>query len=122
MAAKPSSLHILDVGVLDAGHAWKTNPGDLKATLEKEGFNRVEVCLRKERSCQRTALVRAVGRLLYFSSFGLARRALKLFPSAAFPDMVVRCFLATERRCWFGANRLKNRFAREVLVVAKVSS
>jgi SAM-dependent methyltransferase len=119
MAAAPSALHIMDVGILDAGHAWKTNPPDLKATLEGEGFMRVELYLRQPAN---TMARRAVGLLLYASTFGLARRAFKLLPSGVIPDMLVRAFLAAERRCWFGANRLKNRFAKEVLVVGKVYS
>src|SRR5262245_10029683 len=38
IVSNPRALHPLDIGILDAGHAWKTHPADLRATLEKEGF------------------------------------------------------------------------------------
>lgn len=120
MASKPFALHTLDVGVLDAGHAWKTNPADLKATLEKQEFGRVELYLRKTEHGFRIAISRRTGMVLYACSFGCVRRVLKLLSPEVTPDLLIRWFLALERRCWFGANRLKNRFAKEVLVQARV--
>ena len=119
IVSKASALHILDVGVLDAGHAWKTNPADLRSTLERQGFEQIELHVCKARASLRSAVARKLGVLLYACSFGLARRAAKLFASESAPPTFVRLFLAAERRCWFGANRLKNRFAKEVLVQAR---
>jgi SAM-dependent methyltransferase len=121
MASRPSSLHILDVGVLDAGHAWKTNPSDLRATLERQGFNQVELHICKKPESSLKALARVVGILFYAVSFGAARKALRVLSSELMPAKSIRWFLAAERRCWFGANRLKNRFAKEVLVQARVA-
>jgi hypothetical protein len=36
--------------------------------------------------------------------------------------VVSRYILAAERRLWFGANRLKNRYTQEVLVLASKRS
>jgi SAM-dependent methyltransferase len=118
MASRPGALHILDIGVLDAGHAWKTNPGDLKATLENQGFCNIQLHLRKMQDGLIDTLARKAGVLLYACSFGAARESLKLLSPGLIADGMVRWFLAAERRCWFGANRLKNRFAREILVQA----
>jgi 2-polyprenyl-3-methyl-5-hydroxy-6-metoxy-1,4-benzoquinol methylase len=118
MASKPGALHILDIGVLDAGHAWKTNPDDLKATLENQGFCKIQLHLRKSQDGLVDTFARKIGVLLYACSFGAARESLKLLSSGLIADGLVKWFLAAERRCWFGANRLKNRFAREILVQA----
>jgi len=120
MAADAGALHVVDVGILDAGHAWKTNPADLKATLHRQGFKPVELHLRKPGGNWRSVITRKLGCGLYVCSFGLGRSVLKaLFPRSA-SDQLIRWFLAAERRCWFGANRLKNRYATEVLVEAQV--
>src|SRR5262245_50152762 len=119
MASKPAALHALDSGALDAGHAWKTNPADLKATLEKEGFSEIRLHLRKTQNRLIDTVTRKVGIFLYVCSFGAARESLKVLSPGAMSDGLVRCFIAAERRCWFGANRLKNRFAKEILVQAQ---
>lgn len=122
MAAKPTELHILDIGILDAGHAWKTNPADLKATLENQGFRNIRLHLRKTHDGLVNALARKFGVFLYACSFGVLRETLKVFSPGAVSDGLVRWLLAAERRCWFGANRLKNRFARELLVQAQAAA
>src|SRR5262249_11602909 len=112
MASRPAALHILDIGVLDAGHAWKTNPADLRATLEREGFSEIRLHLRKTQNRLIHTTARKVGIFLYACTFGAARESLKVL-CPGMTDGLVRWFLAAERRCWFGANRLKNKFARE---------
>src|SRR5215510_15050334 len=119
IAANPCALHPLDIGILDAGHAWKTNPADLRATLEKEGFAKVELHLRSHRTSIVSALQRRLGTILYGLSFGMGRYVLKRLFGAEVPWAVSKALLAAERRCWFGANRLKNHFAKEVLGVAQ---
>jgi SAM-dependent methyltransferase len=121
MASKPADLHILDIGILDAGHAWKTNPADLKTTLENQGFSNVQLHLRKMQSGLVHAIARKFGVILYSCSFGAARESLKVLPPGSIADSLLRWFLAAERRCWFGANRLKNRFAKEILVHAQAA-
>lgn len=119
IVCKASGLHILDVGVLDAGHAWKTNPSDLRSTLERQGFDQIDLRVCQARVSLRSIFARKIGVFLYACSFGIARKAARLFPSEFAPAALVRLFLAAERRCWFGANRLKNAFAKEVLVRAR---
>lgn len=121
MTSNPASLHPMDLGILDAGHAWKTNPVDLRKTLKELGFGEVILHSRIMKRPAAAAVARHTGVVLYASSFGIGRRCLKLIFPGQPPDWVARGFLAAERRCWFGANRLKNRFAREALVVARVT-
>jgi SAM-dependent methyltransferase len=115
MVANADSLHPLDVGVLDAGHAWKTNPADLHQTLRSQGFSKVELHVRRQ--SDRTVR-RRVGETLYAATFGTGRSVVRGVFGRQVPHPVLKGFLALERRCWFGANRLKNSLADEVLVTA----
>jgi SAM-dependent methyltransferase len=123
--AKRREFHPIDAVYLDAGHPWKTNPADLRATLLGAGFAKVEMYQQAEHLSRFIAAPqdkfhqrKNVGLKLHALFFGVPRAiARTLFGSP--PAILVRVLLAVERRVWFGANMLKNLYTEEACVVAR---
>ena len=122
------SPHPLDINWLTPGHAWKTTPGDLTATLERAGFTDIKVHYRPESagaldSRPLSALARRhrLGRRLNAMTFGLARSLLKVIPGGNFPRAAARAFASLERRVWFGEPTLTFAVTPEVMVTARRS-
>jgi len=123
--ARSRKIHPVDVVYLDAGHPWKTNPEDIQRSLVAAGFGRVELYQRAEHLSRPVAATeeqfharKQFGLKLHWIFFGIARSVLRrLFREP--PVILVRLLLAAERRAWFGANNLKNRYTQEVCVVAR---
>lgn len=123
-AANPAGLHPMDLSILDLGHPWKTEPGDLAATLQSSGFDHVQMFrrpwqpVRPPPSGDNPALR---SRRLYQGLNGLFRLAAglirRLYPDEC-PRLLVRLLFALERQVPFGANRLINALSPEVLVTA----
>jgi SAM-dependent methyltransferase len=126
MARGAARLHPLDLGVFDAGHPWKTNAADLGETLEAAGFAEVAITQRADEPHRafadtphaRPGLPRPVLEALYRGLFAPGRRMLRAMLGARAPHVVCRGFVAIERRVPFGAGRLKNGFAPDVVVRA----
>jgi SAM-dependent methyltransferase len=123
-AAIRKTVHPLDVVYLDAGHPWKTNPNDLEATMQEVGFERPHLYQREQHLSRVTAgdekqleAELALGVRLHTVFFGWPRSLAKLLLKNP-PALLSKGMLAAERRIWFGANRLKNRYTQEVLVLA----
>jgi len=123
-AVEEKRVHALDVVFLDAGHPWKTNPPDLRKTLANAGFRAVTIYQRAEHLSRPTAGRRGVyeakkrvGQLLHLLLCAPARAMGKLLPERAH-RVYGRLLLSVERRVWFGANNLKNRFSEEALFIA----
>lgn len=126
IARGAARLHPLDLGVFDAGHPWKTNAADLSVALRAAGFVEVTITQRADEPhrafadtpAARPRLPRPVLEALYRGVFAPARRMLRALPGARVPQVVCRGFVAAERRVPFGAGRLKNGFAPDVVVCA----
>lgn len=124
-AATRKTAHILDVVYLDAGHPWKTNPDDLNATLQETGFEQPHLYQREQHLSRvtpgdekRLKSELALGVTLHTIFFGWPRSFAKLLSKNP-PALFSKGMLAAERRVWFGANRLKNRYTQEVLILAR---
>jgi hypothetical protein len=123
------TAHPLDVVYLDAGHPWKTNPADMDATMREVGFDRPKFYQRQMHLSRYAAFGEkrfkaqlAFGKILHSIFFSGPRSLTKMVFSNNPPDLLNRCLLAAERRVWFGANILKNRYTQEVLVLARKDS
>ncbi|HEV2619324.1 MAG TPA: hypothetical protein VGU23_05235, partial [Acidobacteriaceae bacterium] len=128
-AIASKSIHPLDAAYLDAGHPWKTNPADLKQTMERAGFRDVLLYQRANHLARptagsRTHLEATKRRLirLHRISFGLSRPLLKAFFPSRVPRALTKLFYALERRVSFGANRLANSHAQEAFVIGRITS
>jgi SAM-dependent methyltransferase len=126
LARTSDKLHPLDVIMLDGGHPWKTNETDLHSTLTEAGFSNIRFYGRAHHLSRtfrggRNLFIaqRLLGSWLHRLILGTLRSLLKLIFPHNPPEMVIKIFFAGENRLWFGANRLKNRFAPEVLIVAE---
>ena len=122
---QPGSLNLVDIGLLDAGHPWKTNATDLRQTLQEAGFSEITITQRDDVPF-RTALHERSGPWFLqqlaaagnTATFDLLRRLLRtLFPGGP-PLLVRRVLVGLERQVPFGANRLKNRYAPDVVFTA----
>jgi SAM-dependent methyltransferase len=119
-------LHPLDFDILNAGHPWKTNGGDLLRTLSEHGFPSVRLYQRdghfsrEERGSQKAyrrkrQAILTLNRLVLH----LPRTLLKtLFPRGE-AQLLLRLFFAVDSRLPFGVSYLKRHFTEEVLVVAR---
>jgi SAM-dependent methyltransferase len=122
-----AEIHPLEVVYFDAGHPWKTNPGDIAATLGRAGFVEVRLYQREghrsrplqmdereyaERRRQSVGWNRKV--------LGMARRlAMRLFPRKV-PEKLPKLFFAVENRVPFGTNYVMNQYSEEALFLARV--
>lgn len=129
LAARPHKLHAVDMGLFDAGHPWKSNPGDLVQSIEEAGFTGAQVVQRADVPA-RTGVAFAgsqrlsahSGAFLNRCTFGIVRKAVRvLWPDHA-PLWLRRILVAVERRSSFGANRLQAAHSPDVVVTARVSS
>jgi hypothetical protein len=124
LAADAKGLHQLDFGVFDLGHPWKTNPADLKSTLQRCGFadvrvvQRADVPYRTTWPAQSSTWPRGLLLACYWPVFGSLRWLLKLLFPRTVPLIVRRLLVALERRVPFGANRMRNSFSNDVVVTA----
>jgi hypothetical protein len=107
---------------LDAGHPWKTNPADLKATLERAGFGDVRLLQRRDHLCRPLAADRAGLRRQRRSEtlknaivIQPLRWLAKLSGAGWLGTQAARAVLAVDRRLDFGINRMMNRLCEEVL-------
>lgn len=123
--ATAEHIHPLDYVFLDAGHPWKTNPGNLNATLQAAGFSKVLLykraahLTRELNSGDRTLpILQGLSVATHHVLFGLPRSVLKLLFPNRVPEKVVKGLLAIERRTPFGANSVKNRYTHETLIYA----
>lgn len=119
-------LHPLDINWLVPGHAWKTTPSDLAATLERAGFTDIKIHYRPDstgvldkRSVGELARRYRLGRGVNASTFGVVRAILKLIPARFFPRAAARALASLERRVWFGEPTLTHSVAPEVMVTAR---
>jgi len=115
-----------DFVFLDAGHPWKTCPGDLVKTFRAAGFSDVTLYQRAWHPCRgatggklRRRLTKTTGLALHALFFGPIRWLAKALPAGRVQETACRFLLAVEGRVWFGSNGLKNRFTEEALVCAK---
>jgi SAM-dependent methyltransferase len=123
--AQERTLAPADMVYIDAGHPWKTNPGDLKRTLSKVGFGEITFYQRgshlsRFRAMDQAQLARGHkrARLLQAVIFGPAHAVARtLFPRQA-PAGLLKLLYAAERRVPFGPNTLKNAYTEEVLLKA----
>ena len=122
LAAK-GKVHASDVVYLDLGHPWKTNPADLRRTLMRAGFGTVELYQRTGHlsrsiaaSNTRLRAQQKLGSVLHTLVFGVPHAICRAVPK---PGILLRVLLAAERRVWFGANNLKNRYTPEICAVAR---
>lgn len=122
------TLHPLDVYTVDVAHAWKTNVSELLRELRAAGFTEFALTGRDkyysvaDRVCaDRRAFERRARIGLFWNRalFGSARAVLKRVFPAEVPRLVMKLAFGVEQRVWFGANRLKNEFSIECLVVAR---
>lgn len=115
-----------DLGAADLGHPWKTTPSDLRETLVAAGFANVRLVQREEHLTVALAVddaglrkFRRRSRLLQRILLDLPRAALGRGLRGQAPRWVMRAWHGLEQRLWFGANRLKNAEAPEILAVAE---
>jgi hypothetical protein len=118
----PATLLPVDAVALDAGHPWKTNPADLKATLERAGFGDVRLLQRRDHLCRPLAADRAGLRRQRRSEtlknaivIQPLRWLAKLSGAGWLGTQAARAVLAVDRRLDFGINRMMNRLCEEVL-------
>lgn len=125
LGAQVRTLHMVDMGLFDAGHPWKTHAADLAATLRRAGFDDVRITRHTGtpsiepgvRGPRAPSWVGKLSESAYAAVFGLARRLLRALLPAA-PYWVCRGIVALERRTPFGASRLRNAGAPDVLARA----
>jgi SAM-dependent methyltransferase len=128
LAQAPKRLHPVDLVWVNPGHAWKTNAGDLKATVLDNGFTTCELLQRADHLSRSMSLDRKhferrrnlIGGVSA-ASFGLANEAIRRAHRRPSPR-VMKLWFAIDSRSRFGINRLKRDFAEEVLVVAQKAS
>lgn len=116
----------LDMAFLDAGHPWKTNPGDLKQSFERVGLVDVQLYQREnhlnrfwhisQESYQRSRKKHILYNALFF---GPVRSLLKLLFDRGIPARLPKLLFATERRTFFSTNKVMNRFLEEAMVIGK---
>lgn len=127
IAQRPGAMHLVDMGVFDPGHPWKTNPADLRRTLLEAGFLQVDIHQRADqpwRCAGRPAAAATPAGPCRRYRWLLAplRAALRhLAPAGVAPLALRRGLQALERRLAFGANRLKNAYAPDVVFSAAVA-
>lgn len=119
-------IHPMDLVYFDPGHAWKTNPGDLVATLNRAGVSHVTIYQREDHWSRayrgnRGKYLRERRRMVRLNRwiFAPLRGLIKLFPVSV-GEKMYRYVYALERRLPFGTNRVINCFSEELLFVAKV--
>lgn len=126
MANRPATMDFLDMGVFDPGHPWKTNAADLRRTLTLAGFDAVRIHQRADRpwrSARRHrpgAAAPALPGWLHALLLAPLRLAVRQLPYRQVPLGLRRGLQALERRLFFGANRLKNGYAPDVVFSAGV--
>ncbi|HXB63099.1 MAG TPA: class I SAM-dependent methyltransferase [Acidobacteriaceae bacterium] len=128
-AASGAPLHPLDMILLDPGHPWKTNPGDLKQTMERAGFRGVELYQRQNhlsRGLNVSTPVFKLSRDFHVLSNNLlitpVRGLLKLCFRRVVPSRLPKLLFAFDRRLFCSTNKLMNLFAEEVLVIGHTPS
>lgn len=122
----------LDIEFVNPSHAWKTNHGDLAATLHEAGFTGIRLFTRAQypsnyhrdapMHVSRFRRRRAVGRALEKVTLGSLRRALHLPYPGDLPEIVVKVYISVASRCWFSRIRAVLELVPEVAFVAKVPS
>lgn len=125
LAKQAQRLNIIDMGVLDAGHPWKTNPSDIVGVFHSARFEGVRVLQREDVPSRSLRNVNPSspheskqGAINYHRTFGVLRAVLRrLWPHGA-PLTLRRLLVALERRTPFGANRLQARHSPDVIVLA----
>lgn len=122
---KQKTVHPVDFVMIDSGHPWKTNPGDVDATFQGAGFKKVEMYQREQHLGRYFAgneeeLRKEAAEHLQKNArvFGTLRRIVKMIFPKNPPTLVTRMVFAAERRTSYGVNGIKNRYAQEVCVVA----
>lgn len=123
----PSDLHIIDMGLIDPGHPWKSNATDLYETLQSNGYANIQILQRSDVPyrtplAEKSAASDQFKRLLQAISvctFSLLRRSIKVLFRSHVPLVIRRVISSLERRLPFGASRLKNRYAPDIVFVAQ---
>jgi SAM-dependent methyltransferase len=121
------AIHSLDAVFFDLGHPWKTNPADLRATLERAGFDEVTIYQRAGHRCRPRAATdaeieraRARQKALYAVLLAPLRWLAKGLCAVGGSAWAPRAFYALDRRLSFGVNRTMNEWSEEACFVAKV--
>lgn len=120
-------IHPMDLVYFDPGHAWKTNPDDLAATLKRAGVNHITVYQReyhwsriqrgdRQKYIQKRRRMVGLNRWIFSPLRGL----IKLFPVSV-GERMYRYIYALERRVPFGTNRVINSFSEELLFVGRIA-
>jgi SAM-dependent methyltransferase len=127
IAEGKTKVHALDAVFFDLGHPWKTNPADLRATLERAGFDEVTIYQRTGHRCRpraatdaEIARARARRMALYAVLLAPLRRVAKALCALGGCAWVPRAFYALDRRLSFGVNRTMNEWSEEACFLAKV--
>lgn len=125
LAAHPERLHALDLFWINAGHAWQTNPSDLRATVLGAGFSTCRLVQREDFVSRffpgpRADFERHRDRAqrAFELTFGAAERAAKAVrvkPSW----LALRLWFGLQARSRVGATKLRHDFAEEILLVAE---
>ena len=131
-AARPERIGPLDVNALYPRHTWKTNAGDLRATLEAAGLRNVQVYQRRDRVSRglppggrgepeaRWRRRRAALQPLNRATFGALRAALKAAGGdRLLPRGALRALYSLERRVPFGEPALTDALDPDAVVVAR---
>jgi SAM-dependent methyltransferase len=122
-----AEIHPLELVYFDAGHPWKTNPGDLAATVKRAGFTDVRIFQRENHRSRPLQLTprqfrRRRGFMVCLNRLFVSpvrRVTMSLFPRKV-PRQLPKLFFAVERRLPFGTNYIVNLFSEEALFLARV--
>ena len=122
----PSKLHLIDMGLLDPGHPWKTNAADLHNTLQMSGYSKIRLLQRsdvpyrtpKTQASANSNFYKPVLQFLHVGALDAVRLGIRAMFKTTVPLVVRRTLVALERRVPFGANRLKNRYAPDIVFSA----
>lgn len=124
----PKNLHLLDMGLLDAGHPWKTNSNGLTVCLMRAGLRDVKIYQRQDVPNRTKRGIRSPNNFnaifhegIYKLIFGTYKMVMKMIWPKNSPLSIRKIQFAIERRLPFGANRLRGRCAPDIVVVGKIT-
>jgi 2-polyprenyl-3-methyl-5-hydroxy-6-metoxy-1,4-benzoquinol methylase len=126
LGLRPSTLHLIDMGLLDPGHPWKSNAADIHTTLQKCGFSQIQITQRADvpyRTPKTQTSAASVKYKLALAkwherTFNFLRTIIRTLFKPGVPLAIRKTFIAIERRSPLGANRLKNRYAPDIVFSA----
>lgn len=120
-------INLLELGEVDFGHPWKTNPSDIKDSLLNAGYTSVRLLQRKDHlnyqiigSQEKLEIHYKKGKILnniLIKPFKVLANYLLYYCQSS---LIIKYFYSLERRFWFGSNNLKNSTAQEILVIGRI--